>query len=82
MRPSPAIPKAFRWGATSQLAPAGKSPAFPLAALKDPIGANLDRIQVIKGWLDSKNETHEKVYDVVWSGDRKPDSKRQTPTGR
>jgi hypothetical protein len=56
-------------------APVGKSPTFLVAALKDPIGANLDRIQVIKGWLDSKNETHEKIYDVVWSGDRKPDTK-------
>jgi len=56
-------------------APTGKSPSFLVAALKDPIGANLDRIQVIKGWLDSKGETHEKIYDVVWGGDRKPDPK-------
>jgi hypothetical protein len=55
-------------------APAGKPPTFLVAALKDPIGANLDRIQVIKGWLDAKGQTHEKVYDVVWSGSRKPDS--------
>jgi len=47
-------------------APAGKVPTFLVAALKDPIGANLDRIQVIKGWLDSKGEVHEQVYDVVW----------------
>lgn len=55
-------------------APSGKSPTFLVAALRDPIGANLDRIQIIKGWLDSKGEVHEKVYDVVW-GDadkRKP----------
>ena len=38
-----------------------------IAALKDPIGANLDRIQVIKGWLDAKGRVHERVYDVVWS---------------
>jgi hypothetical protein len=56
-------------------APAGKSPTFLVAALKDPIGANLDRIQVIKGWLDSRGQTHEKIYDVAWSGDRKPDAK-------
>jgi hypothetical protein len=56
-------------------APAGKSPTFLVAALKDPIGANLDRVQIVKGWLDGKGETHEKVYDVVWAGDRKPDSK-------
>lgn len=56
-------------------APAGKAPTFLVGALKDPIGANLDRIQIIKGWLDSKGETHEKVYDVAWSGGRNPDSK-------
>ena len=50
--------------------PKGKSPNFLVAALKDPIGANLDRIQIVKGWLDSDGETQEKVYDVVWSGDR------------
>ena len=54
-------------------APAGKAPSFLVAALKDPISANLDRIQIIKGWLDAKGETHEKVYDVAWSGTRKPD---------
>ena len=38
-------------------------------------GANLDRVQIIKGWLDAKGEAHEKVIDVAWSGDRKPDPK-------
>jgi hypothetical protein len=56
-------------------APAGKAPTFLAAALKDPIGANLDRIQIIKGWLDTKGELHEKVYDVAWSDGRKPDPK-------
>jgi hypothetical protein len=65
-------------GDLQQLVP-GKSPTFLVAALKDPIGANLDRIQIIKGWLDPKGETHEKVYDVVWSGDRKPDAKGKLP---
>jgi hypothetical protein len=54
-------------------APAGKAPTFLVAALKDPIGANLDRIQVVKGWVDAKGEVQEKVYDVAWSGERKPD---------
>ena len=44
----------------------GKTPTFLVAALKDPIGANLDRIQIVKGWLDANGQTQEKVYDVVW----------------
>ena len=52
-------------------APKGKKAGFLIRALRDPEGANLDRVQVVKGWLDSNGETHEKVYDVVWSGDRK-----------
>ena len=43
-------------------APEGKAPSFLVAALKDPIGANLDRYQIVKGWLDAKGEVHEKVY--------------------
>ena len=62
-------------GGDLRQAPAGKAPSFLVAALKDPIGANLDRIQVVKGWLDAKGELHEKVFDVAWSGDRKPDPK-------
>jgi len=54
-------------------APAGKTPTFLVAALKDPIGANLDRYQIVKGWLDGKGRLHEKVYDVAWSCDPKPD---------
>ncbi|MCC6881781.1 MAG: DUF3604 domain-containing protein [Verrucomicrobiales bacterium] len=61
-------------------APAQKSPSFLIAAMKDPIGANLDRIQVVKGWLDANGETKEKVYDVVWSGDRKPDADGKVPS--
>lgn len=52
-------------------APAGKAPTFLVAALKDPIGANLDRYQIVKGWMDAGGKLHEKVYDVAWSGDRK-----------
>ena len=51
-------------------APKGKAPNFMVLALRDPIGANLDRIQVVKGWLDDDGQTHERVYDVVWSDDR------------
>ncbi len=47
-------------------APKGKAPAFLVAAMKDPQSGNLDRIQIIKGWLDARGEAQEKVYDVVW----------------
>jgi hypothetical protein len=40
-------------------------------ALRDPVGANLDRIQIVKGWRDAKGALHEKVYDVAWSDERK-----------
>jgi hypothetical protein len=50
---------------------AAEAPSFMVFALRDAIGANLDRIQIIKGWLDANGETREKVYDVAWSGDRK-----------
>ena len=50
-----------------------------MVALKDPIGGNLDRIQIIKGWLDTDGETHERVYDVAWSGDRQPGADGKLP---
>jgi hypothetical protein len=53
-------------------APQGKSPTFLAAALKDLIGANLDRYQIVKGWLDGSGVLHEKVYDVAWSGNPPP----------
>jgi hypothetical protein len=58
--------KGVPMGGDLRNAPDGKSPTFLVAALKDPIGANLDRIQIIKGWLDADGKLQEKVYDVVW----------------
>jgi hypothetical protein len=62
--------------------PDGKAaPTFLVAALKDPLSGNLDRIQIVKGWIDAKGERHEKVHDVVW-GDaqkRKPDRDGKLP---
>ena len=55
-----------------------KAPSFMVYALRDPIGGNLDRIQIIKGWYDGKQQ-HEKVYDVAWSGDRKPGKDGKVP---
>jgi hypothetical protein len=55
-------------------APQGKSPTFLVAALKDPIGANFDRIQIIKGWLDKDGKPQERIYDVAVSGGRTIDA--------
>jgi len=56
-------------------APSGKAPSFLVMASKDPKSGNLDRVQIVKGWLDASGKQHETVYDVAWSGDRKPDPK-------
>jgi hypothetical protein len=50
---------------------AGKAPTFLVTAIKDPKSGNLDRVQIVKGWLDAAGKQHEKIYDVVWSGNRK-----------
>jgi hypothetical protein len=50
-----------------ELADGGKPPVFMIEALKDPKGANLDRVQVVKGWIDPNGRTQEKVFDVAWS---------------
>lgn len=52
----------------------GKAPVFLLRAVKDPLGANLDRLQVVKGWIDSAGQQQEKVYNVAWSDDRQLDA--------
>ena len=62
--------KGVPMGGDLRTAPDGKSPSFLVAALKDPYSGNLDRIQIVKGWVDAKGEIQEKVHDVVWSGDR------------
>ena len=48
----------------------GNAPTFMIYALRDPVGANLDRIQIVKGWLDDDGDTHEKIYNVAWSTGR------------
>jgi hypothetical protein len=72
--------KGVPMGGDLRAAPQGKAPTFLVAALKDPIGANLDRYQIVKGWLDGNGQLHEKVYDVAWSGDRKPDGTGKLPS--
>jgi hypothetical protein len=59
-------------GGDLRAAPSGASPSFMIRALRDPDGANLDRIQIVKGWLEADGSLGEKVYDVAWSGDREP----------
>jgi hypothetical protein len=56
------------------------APTFLVAALRDSYSGNLDRIQIVKGWLDEKRKTHEKVYDVAWAGDRQPDASGKLPS--
>ncbi|NNK49201.1 MAG: DUF3604 domain-containing protein [Gemmatimonadetes bacterium] len=64
-------------------APSGSSPRFMIRALLDPDGANLDRVQVIKGWLDSDGDTHERIYDVAVSDGREigSDGRAREPVG-
>jgi hypothetical protein len=61
-------------GADLPAMPAGKgtAPTFVVWAVKDPTSANLDRIQIIKGWSQN-GQSFEKIFDVAWAGDRKPD---------
>ena len=66
-------------GSDLPAASAGKAPTFLVAAARDALSGKLDRIQIVKGWLDAKGETHERVYDVAWSGERKPDRKGRLP---
>jgi hypothetical protein len=60
-------------------APANKAPNFLIKAVRDPDGANLDRIQIIKGWVDKDGKTQEKIYDVAVSNDRKADKNGKYP---
>jgi len=71
--------KGVPMGGDLRNAPEGKSPTFLVAAAKDPYSGNLDRIQIVKGWLNEDGKTEEKVYDVVWSDDRKPGAGGKLP---
>lgn len=69
------LKRAYKQGVPmgANMKPAGKrdgAPRFLVMASKDALGANLDRIQIIKGWVDAQGVTHDKVFDVVWSGER------------
>ena len=67
--------KGVPMGGDLTAAPKGKAPSFLIRAVKDPDGANLDRVQVIKGWHDSDGKLHEKIYNVALSDGRKENGK-------
>ena len=64
---------------TGELATRKASPSFFVEAMKDPVDANLDRIQIVKGWVDETGTTQEKIYDVAWSDDRQLDDNGKLP---
>ncbi|WP_317849393.1 DUF3604 domain-containing protein [Tateyamaria pelophila] len=66
-------------GADLFAGPEGTAPTFMIRALRDPDGANLDRIQMVKGWVGDDGEPMTKVFDVSWSGDRAPDANGKLP---
>ncbi|WP_206601126.1 DUF3604 domain-containing protein [Pseudophaeobacter leonis] len=71
--------KGVPMGGELSAAPEGKAPTFLVAALKDAIGANLDRYQIVKGWMDAEGALHETVYNVAWSDDRALDAEGKLP---
>lgn len=74
--------KGVPMGGELRAAPQGKAPSFLVAALKDPIGANLDRYQIVKGWLSKDGKLEERVYDVAWASPerRKPGADGKLPS--
>ncbi len=70
-------------GGDLKAAPEGKAPAFLVQALRDPDGANLDRVQIIKGWLDNDDKPQERIYDIAVSDGRTigPDGRCKDPVG-
>ena len=70
-------------GGDLRAAPAGKAPKFMVRALRDPDGANLDRIQIVKGWMDAGGELHERIYDIAVTDGRTIDAEGRckTPVG-
>lgn len=75
--------KGVPMGGDLHAAPKGKTPSFLIRSVRDPDGANLDRVQIIKGWLDADGKTHERVWDVAVSDNREIDEngRCKTPVG-
>ncbi len=66
-------------GGSLSKAEKGMSPTFMVQAAKDPDSGNLDRVQIIKGWLDAQGKQHKKIYNVAWSGNRKLNARGNLP---
>eukprot|EP00439_Symbiodinium_sp_Y106_P088657 s1_g1193.t1 len=66
-------------GGNLSTAPSDTGVQLLIRATKDPIDANLDRVQVIKGWVDADGKSHEKVFDVAWSDGRVPGADGKLP---
>jgi hypothetical protein len=71
--------KGVPMGGELKKAPQGKAPTFLVAAMKDPLSGNLDRIQIIKGWLDKSGKPQEKIFNIVWSS---PDKRKLSTDGK
>ncbi|MEK9648284.1 MAG: DUF3604 domain-containing protein [Gammaproteobacteria bacterium] len=71
--------KGVPMGSDLTAAPRNRAPSLLIHAAKDEAGANLDRVQVVKGWIDADGNTHERVYNVAWSGERELDSDGKLP---
>ena len=61
-------------------APSSDAPSFMVYAVMDPESGSLDRVQIVKGWVNEDGSLGEKVYDVAWSGDRKMDENGKVPS--
>lgn len=71
--------KGVPMGGDLEAAPSGRAPAFLIRAARDPLGANLDRIQIVKGWQSRDGRLHELVHDVAFSGTRVRDTRGRVP---
>ncbi len=72
---------ACRWAATCRVRIRARRPGWRSRRPRIPDGGqSLDRVQVIKGWVDAQGETHEKVFDAAWSNDRKPGADGKLPS--
>ena len=72
--------KGVPMGSDLTKAPNGKTPSFLVAALRDPLSGNLDRIQIVKVWVDASGNRQEKVFNAVWSGNRQPGADGKLPS--